>query len=232
VTFLRPSLIRALRRAPLALILGLLSCASPYSHNVGFGGYTEVRLDASHYRVRYDGNGFTDKARVWYYWLHRCAALTKEQGFTYFTLESGKGAKEARLPRSGDPGGFHLASYRGPSVDRFRRRQGHLCRVGGHTTYLYTPGYRTNVTTWHSNAIVAMINDIPDNTIVLEVKSILEDLGPFVATGGQSPAMEPEELFRRASCTLDATLKPIRLRDHPNSSRLHPLLQPNVAPKV
>ncbi|MBF9263203.1 CC0125/CC1285 family lipoprotein [Paracidovorax cattleyae] len=47
------------------------------------GGYIDEKIDETHYRVKFDGNGSTSADRVWNFWLYRCAELTKEKGYTH-----------------------------------------------------------------------------------------------------------------------------------------------------
>src|SRR5665213_1936311 len=76
--------------AALGLGLGLTACetATPYQplqHGTSIsGGFTDQRLDADHFRVSFQGNTLTSRARVESYLLYRAAELTVSQGFDWF----------------------------------------------------------------------------------------------------------------------------------------------------
>jgi len=78
--------------AVLALSLGLASCetATPYqplsSGNAVSGGFTDKKLDDTHYRVTFEGNTMTSREQVETYLLYRAAELTVNQGFDWFEM--------------------------------------------------------------------------------------------------------------------------------------------------
>ena len=50
------------------------------------GGYSETRLNATTYEVRFQGNGYTDVKVVSELLLRRAAELTLEHGYRYFAV--------------------------------------------------------------------------------------------------------------------------------------------------
>ena len=48
------------------------------------GGFTDQRLDETHFRVTFKGNDLTSRERVQTYLLYRAAELTAGQGFDWF----------------------------------------------------------------------------------------------------------------------------------------------------
>jgi len=76
----------------LAVCLGLAACetATPYqplvAGNEVFGGYSDQKLDDTHYRVMFQGNSVTSREQVETYLLYRAAELTVNQGFDWFEM--------------------------------------------------------------------------------------------------------------------------------------------------
>ena len=71
-------------------VLGLTACetATPYQPlrpgSAQTGGYSDYRIDASHWRVTFKGNSLTSRETVEKYLLYRAAELTLDQGFDWF----------------------------------------------------------------------------------------------------------------------------------------------------
>ena len=87
----------AIAAATLALgaALGLAACETaptPYqplsSSNAVSGGFTDQRLDDTHFRVTFRGNDLTSREQVETYLLYRAAELTVSQGFDWFEMVS------------------------------------------------------------------------------------------------------------------------------------------------
>ena len=75
-----------------AIGCGLAGCetATPYqpappgtAGNEGYG-YSDFKIDATHWRVSFAGNSLTSRETVEKYLLYRAAQLTTEQGFDWF----------------------------------------------------------------------------------------------------------------------------------------------------
>ena len=80
----------------LAALLGLSGCATGYHSSSLTGGLTQTRLSERVYQVRFQGNGYTSQERTSVFLLRRCAELTLENGFRYFTLGAqGTGSMES-----------------------------------------------------------------------------------------------------------------------------------------
>lgn len=76
-----------------ASALSLTACAqsTPYapqsaSSTQGTNGYSSQRLASDRFRVMFSGNRFTDRETVENYLLYRAAELTRQQGYTGFTV--------------------------------------------------------------------------------------------------------------------------------------------------
>ena len=86
----------AIAAATLALgaALGLAACETaptPYqplgaAGNTVSGGFTDQRLDDTHFRVAFRGNSMTSRERVETFMLYRAAELTAGQGADWFVM--------------------------------------------------------------------------------------------------------------------------------------------------
>jgi len=161
-------------------------CASPYGRNVLAGGYNEKQIDESHYTVSFDGNGYTSPDRVWYFWIYRCAELTKEKGYTHFDL-----ARPPAKTSQWTPGGEEEGVA--------RRRN---------AAFIYIPG--GTIRTWHSSAVVAMYKEpFPDSLrAALLAQSILDDLDPYVKSDGKQTPPSREDLFKKAATRINLPAAP------------------------
>ena len=174
--------------ASFVLAMLVVSCATQYTQNSVFGGYSDTKIDETHYQVKFDGNGHSSQERVWSFWIYRCAELTKQKGFVYFALEK-PGPKVSAMP---DAARRSFASYSEEDVPAKIRT------AGATYTPIYIPGAR--ITTWHTNAIVAMYNDpTPEGVIVLRAQSVLDDLDPYVKSNGAGTPIAKDVLFRHAA---------------------------------
>jgi hypothetical protein len=174
------------------------ACASPYGRNTLIGGYSDKKIDATHYQVMFDGNGYTSKDRVWYFWFYRCAELTKEKGYAYFEMEApyktswldtnDEGAWSDAVYRPDDEAGLILAHGGGG---------GGGARGGGTVYY----GGVSSVTTWHSNAVIGMFNwpAPPSVHVAYRAQSILDDLKPYIAANGETTPMSRDQIANRAA---------------------------------
>lgn len=169
--------------------LMLAGCATPYGAKSLGGGYSDERIDDTHYLVRFDGNGYASQDRVWSFWIYRCAELTKQKGYAYFALSRPPAPKSSALPPEAGP--RQRAVYREGDGVRLLPTKG--------ATYvpIYVPGQK--ITTWHSNAVVGLHNEpLPENLVVWRAQSILDDLDAYIKSGGSGTPMARDELFRRA----------------------------------
>lgn len=171
----------------------LFGCATAYQRRGLTGGYHETRIDGSHYIVYFDGNGYASKDRVWYFWIYRCAQLTREQGYTYFSLAPVQPGIDRTAFDPDDDGHAYPAVLTGDA-------DGHAIDVhagggggGGGGHFIVVPGGAGTIVTWHSKALVAMYNnDVPPRTFVVRAQSILDALGEYIRTNGS--AMPPDRI--------------------------------------
>jgi hypothetical protein len=73
-----------------SLMLAACETVTPYqplqSSNAVYGGFTDQKLDDTHYRVTFQGNSATSREQVESYLLYRAAELTAQQGFDWFEM--------------------------------------------------------------------------------------------------------------------------------------------------
>ena len=82
------ALARVLRTVFVAVLIPLASCATAYQPEQITGGYTDFRLAANTYRVRFRGNNYTPRDKVELFLLYRCAQLTEHLGYEHFVVLS------------------------------------------------------------------------------------------------------------------------------------------------
>jgi hypothetical protein len=193
----RPRRILAACIAAAGLSALVAGCASPYGQNTLFGGYKSEKLDASHWRVQYDGNGHTPREQVWAYWIYRCAEVTRQNGYSYFAMLPSEWTPPPAPPAAASA--VHAAWQPAPrgawqarsAVWRIGDDPGRVQArsSGGGYTYMYIPGSTVTVTTWHTKGVVAMFNApvAPDTLLVMSAQSVLDDLGPYVQGTDKHP---------------------------------------------
>lgn len=175
------------------LCLILSACTTPYGPNGLTGGYQDKKIDDDSYIVSFYGNGHTREQQVWNYWIYRCAELTKQKGYSFFTLETSE--QYAVLPPP--PGYQHTL---------FQMLQNSEDEKVQHQVQYY---YYTNITTYSSNAIVHMYKvpvakDI-DITQLLDAQYILDQLKPYVQSQAKATLPDRQSLLLRSS--VEATIK-------------------------
>jgi hypothetical protein len=191
----------------LLLSLALGSCASSYGPRSLTGGYADARIDDNHYTVRFDGNGYTSSERVWNFWFYRCAELTAQKGFTFFTVET-VGPNGVSLRDRTPEDGFTPAVYTpgkglAPAIYTPEDRGG-IVLVHGHgggAHFVYIPGVAINVQTWHEKSVVAMYNGTVPNgvDVVYRAQSVLQDLGPYIQANGDTQPPPKQDVLNHAA---------------------------------
>jgi len=179
----------------IASLFLLSGCATPTAYGPkGFsGGYEEQQIDESTYRVSFYGNGVTSQDRVWNFWIHRCAELTAQKGYTYFTLS--REVKKSELPDE-PVGRSRLGRKEGGSLIKVRGGGGGGGSRGYVPQYYYSPG--GVITRYTGSAIVRMFNDpLPfDVPIAFRTKAVLDVLGPYVRSDGKIEVPGREAIIR------------------------------------
>lgn len=173
--------------ATLFLCLTLAGCATSYGPNGMTGGYKEAKVNDHTYEVYFFGNGHTSGDTVWYYWIYRCAELTKEKGFTAFTLTPLEKKTSSAAPQT------HYSGYSDKEAPVYVKTKG-----GGAPTYIYVPGQ--TITTYSSRAVVTMYSaPYPEGIrFLINPEKVLEALKPYVESGGKAIPPPRREVLDKA----------------------------------
>ncbi|EIL91270.1 CC0125/CC1285 family lipoprotein [Rhodanobacter spathiphylli] len=203
----------------MAALLMLHGCATAYGKRGITGGYSEQKVDSSHYVVEFDGNGYASKDRVWYFWIYRCAELTRSNGYTYFSLEADDHLHNSGYAPDGDVGGRLVPAVLTDQDD------GRLVEVGGAGGYIYIPGQ--TITTWHSRAMVSMYGDkLPERTVLMKARSVLDLLVDYIRSDGKSDPPAREFIIDQAAYALAPDKAIVNLHQykmaHPSQPRKVP----------
>jgi hypothetical protein len=178
-----------------AVLLVFCGCATGYGKRGLAGGYSEQKLDSSHYLIAFDGNGYASEARVWYFWIYRCAELTRQEGYVYFSLK-----KDGPLDKSSYTPDREADGQLLPAV-LTDRDGGGLVEVGGGGGLIFIPG--GTITTWHSKALVSMYGDsVPERTVLIKAQSVLDLLGEYIRTNGKSDPPARELIIEQSAYAL------------------------------
>ena len=95
--------------AALVAMAGLSACATatPYQPDMRgqsvSGGFTDVRIEADRFQVRFAGNSLTSRETVERYLLYRAAELTVSEGGDWFSLVERQTDRKARTYAEPDP---------------------------------------------------------------------------------------------------------------------------------
>ncbi len=174
----------------LALLLAmamLQACATAYGKFGLTGGYSEKKIDSSHYVVAFDGNGNTDSDRVWYFWIYRCAQLTSFNRYSYFTLTKDATASPSSYVPGDDGARLQPAVLTQPGDGRAIQAR----------TLIFIP---MQITTWHAHGLVTMYPEPPpQDTVVIKAQVVLELLGPYVLSNGIKAPPERKTLAEAAT---------------------------------
>ena len=66
----------------------IFSCSTPYQPKGALGGYSEEKILDNLYRVEFEGNQHSKTEKIQNYLMYRCAELTQEMGYEYFSIVS------------------------------------------------------------------------------------------------------------------------------------------------
>lgn len=122
-------------------IFFLTQCASRYQSQTFTGGYSETQLESNVYRVDFNGNGFTSKARAIDLCLLRCAELCKKAGYSHFIIvENETSLRKVNLSSSSTSN----STYTVNKYNNTSYVQGSTTTSGG-DNYVYKPGTSNTV---------------------------------------------------------------------------------------
>ncbi len=139
----------------LCFVLLLVGCGTtPYQKDgTGYvtGGYKDVKIDDNTYEVSFYGNASTGSEQVWNLWMHRCAELTLEKGYAYFSMEPKK-----RIAENDHDPRMRPAMLLVDSEDN--KKGAFIQTKGGGTTYYYYSVPQT-YTVWSSSATIKLYRE-------------------------------------------------------------------------
>jgi hypothetical protein len=166
-----------------AAVAVLAGCASPYGPRGATGGYTDTKLADNVWRVAFYGNGNTGEDTVWKYWLHRCAEVTLQNGYSYFSVVPDR--KSWVPPYDLNPG--EHARLSGDS--------------GPHVPAQYITFY--TITTYSKTADVVMYRTragalTREQAYALHAQTVLDMLKPYMASGGKEAGPPRKEIIEAA----------------------------------
>lgn len=163
------------------LSLLVLSCATPYQPQGLTGGFSEQKISDSAFWVEFSGNGYASQDRVWNFWIYRCAELTLQNGYDYFTVRADAAPPQRASRRDA---GIRPAVYDPNEVNR-----GRMIKVHGGGGYVYIPSYGgTGAAHWRSKGTVLMFHKpLPQEVLwAVNAQSVIEDLKAYVTSNGES----------------------------------------------
>jgi len=138
-------------------------------------GYSEQRLEADRYRVRFAGNDVTERDTVQNYLLFRAAELTLANGFTYFRMLD-------------------------EQVDEIEDDET-VVVSGGHGIYSYPLIFGTRISTvkgstrFEAGAQFKMLKSRPekDDAYVFDAREVKRNIGPTVVLPNDGKGVKPDQ---------------------------------------
>ncbi|RUL62212.1 hypothetical protein EKH79_15105 [Dyella dinghuensis] len=195
-----------------ATVLG--GCATAYQQRniVNGGGYSETKVDDNDYIVYFDANGKTSKDRVWYFWIYRCAQLTQEKGYTYFSLAPVLSSMTKTGFDPSEDGHAYPAVLMGDANGRVIDVHG----GGGGGHVMIVPGAVVTIVSWHSKAVVTMYNEnnVPQKTFVVRAQSILDALGEYISSNGSATPPDRTTMTNDATFAMDPDNKLVNVHQY------------------
>lgn len=179
------------RRCGLVLLtaLALAGCATSYQRSGLTGGFNERKINASAYVVSFRGNGYTSEDKVWYFWIYRCAELTRQSGYQIFTIRA------TQAPTAANPG-----ELPGLVANAALASGSGFVKVGHYTapTIIAIPG-SSGSRFWTSSGTVLMFHDLPTEVLwTLDAQKVLDQLRPYVSSDGKAAPPTRTNLYEQA----------------------------------
>jgi len=144
------------------IIVLFASCSTRYQPDGLTGGYEEVQLGENIFSVTFRGNGYTKKQKAVDLCLLRCAELTNENGFKYFSI----------INQNSD---VTNSSYTSPSSSV---TTGSVNSYGQVNAYTNTYGGQTyNFSKPSTNNTIIMHKNKPDKGISFDANFLIKSIG-------------------------------------------------------
>lgn len=147
----------------LVFLIGILfsGCATNYgSKSFWHGGYSDMKIQDDTFSISFSGNSSTSTERAGAFALLRCAEVTLENGYNYFTIIGGgtsiKQSAYTTPVQSHTTGSFFGNTYTGQTT-----------YSGGKTFVTESP---------KSNCIIQCFKEKPENVMVLDAKQVRDNI--------------------------------------------------------
>jgi hypothetical protein len=145
------------------------------------GGYSEQRIEENRFRVMFAGNSLTSRQRVENYLLFRAAELTRQAGYTCFTMVDRAVDPHVRTTGSYRPFGPGPWGYWGPS---WRYRYGgswHAWSPWGYDPFWTDTVDIHTVTNYEASAEIVMARgSCPSDPSTFNAEEVMRNLGPTI----------------------------------------------------
>jgi hypothetical protein len=179
------------------VLFTLAGCATSYGPRGLTGGYTDTKIDDSTYRVTFSGNGKTTRNMVWNYWIYRCAELTTQNGYEFFSLQIDP-KKVANAPQSNDETVQLSESLDDSDAPLSQMAHAHA------PVFIYVPG--NTITTYSGSGVIRMMHqpDASGGLPVLQASTITQMLSAYVNAKGRIAVPSDQEILKAAVVTAAA----------------------------
>lgn len=127
----------------------IIGCTTPYQSTGATGGFGETRLQENVFTVTFRGNGFTENEQVQDFAMLRCAEVTLENGFNYFSIaDKSENGQTMLLHSGGSSQTYGMVSSMGNTA------------YGSFNTY-NSPGYSMPVTKHQTTCTIVCFKEKP-----------------------------------------------------------------------
>lgn len=166
----------------MCLAVLVIGCATGYGKKSWRFGYSDRQIDQNTFVVSFDANAYTSQPTLGTYVLLRCAEVTAEAGYDYFTIvEASDTSKAVPVVMPGSS-----TSYATGSASGYASTYGNMTygsATGSATTQTTSyPGYAFNVRLPGSTVITkAFRGKKPDdNPMAYDAREVIKYVGPQV----------------------------------------------------
>lgn len=177
-------------------VLSACATPTPYQPNLAVqpgrpapGGFSELRIEPSRYRVSFAGNSLTSRETVESYLLYRAAELTVAQGYDGFAIADRQTDRQSRAYVQTDPFysswyGSHYGHF-APSWRYYGHGHGHGWNTWGPQMGSSFFGNRMDIRTiekFEATAEIVMRRGPKpaDDPAAFDARAVLENLGPRI----------------------------------------------------
>lgn len=162
----------------------LTACATGYHATDWHSrGYSEMALNEDTYDVSFSGNGFTAQNTVQSYLLRRCAELTLNKGYRYFTIMTGNTSVDSSVSETPTTvevrnNGFYQGYGSGTTAYYGNYAHSNFGMVGNSfstTRATINPGTQYRINKYTSHAIIKMFKNNKNIPQAFNAKMILSN---------------------------------------------------------